>query len=384
MPVPDEAAAFFPAAAQVFAPEEADPAAVVAARAPARRHMALRVLGIAALVLAVAFTGLIIALAVSDADRIRYVPANTSIDGELDISGLTEDELRRTIEERFTGEQSKRVTIDFAGEKREIELNNVGELDVDAMVDAAFAPYAVPIVDRMIDHVGEIFGDEQPARSVATTVKPVAEKVRLAVEGIAAEFDRDMHDAHWEFSDEEGKPVVVPAQDGRHIDVEATVAAVQKDIANTAETGEVDGVVSVERAQSDDAGQAIYVDTSACVLHFYENGAETLTYKCTPGKSGYTTPHGDWTLSYKDSAPTWYNPHSSWSAGMAETIAPGASNPLGLRALALSCGGGIFIHGTTNKSQLGTRASHGCVRLANDDVVALYDIVETGIPIYVR
>ena len=385
-------AAVQPDAAQPvpFAPEPAfmpDAGQLAAAAAPIpgkHRHHILRALAIVVGVLVVAFTACVVALAVSDVDRVAHVPANTSIDGDVDISGLTSDALRQTIEGRFSDGQSKRVSIDFDGDIREIELQDVGEVDVDAMVDAAFSPYAVPIVDRMIDHVGEIFGDEQPVRSVATTVKPVAEKVRLAVEAIAADYDCYVRDAAWEFSDEENKPVVVPAQDGRHIDVEATVAAVQKDITNTAETGEVDGVVTAEKAQNTTVGQAIYVDTSACVLHFYENGVETHTYDCTPGKSGYTTPHGDWTLSYKDAAPTWYNPHSSWSANMPETIAPGASNPLGLRALALSCGGGIFIHGTTNKSQLGTRASHGCIRLSNDNIVELYNIVETGIPIYVR
>ncbi len=371
--------------------DAADAVAAMAADVPPvapvpgkRRHYVLRALGTVVAVLVVAFTVLVVALAISDFDRVQHVPANTTIDGEVDISGLTRDELRQVIEANFSGGQSKRVSINLNGELREIELQNVGEVDADAMIDAAFAPYAVPIVDRMIDHVGEIFGDEQPARSVATTVKPVSEKVRLAVEQIAADYDRDVRDAGWEFNDEQNKPVVVPAQDGRHIDVEATVRAVEKDITNTAETGEVDGVVTTETASSTDAGQAIYVDTSACVLHFYENGVETRTYDCTPGMKGYTTPHGDWTLSYKDPAPTWYNPHSSWSASMPETIAPGASNPLGLRALALSCGGGIFIHGTTNKSQLGTRASHGCIRLSNDNIVELYDIVETGIPIYVR
>ncbi len=362
---------------------EAVPEAVPPDPPPARRRL-LRALVAVAGVLLAAFACCVIALAVMDAERITRVPANTKIDGDVDVSGLTRDELRRTVEGRFSGGQGKRVGIDFAGELHEIELQDMGEVDADAMVAAAFSPYDVPIVDRMIDHVGEIFGDEQPERSVATTVKPVAEKVRLAVEAIAADYDRDVRDAAWEFSDEENKPVVVPARDGRHVDVAATVAAVEKDIANTAETGVVQGVATTEKAQDTEAGQAIYVDTSACVLHFYENGAEARTYKCTPGKRGYATPRGDWTLSYKDPAPTWYNPHSSWSKDMPETIAPGASNPLGLRALALSCGGGIFIHGTTSKSQLGTRASHGCIRLSNDNIVELYNIVEAGIPVYVR
>jgi L,D-transpeptidase YbiS len=38
----------------------------------------------------------------------------------------------------------------------------------------------------------------------------------------------------------------------------------------------------------------------------------------------------------------------------------------------------IYIHGTNKESQLGTAASHGCVRMGNDDVVDLYGRVEVG------
>ena len=69
---------------------------------------------------------------------------------------------------------------------------------------------------------------------------------------------------------------------------------------------------------------------------------------------------------------------------MEETIGPGPSNPLGLRALAVSCGGGIFLHGTTNTGGLGSPGSHGCVRLSNNNIVELYDRVSTGIPIIIR
>lgn len=38
----------------------------------------------------------------------------------------------------------------------------------------------------------------------------------------------------------------------------------------------------------------------------------------------------------------------------------------------------IYIHGTNAESQLGTPASHGCVRMSNLDVIDLYDRVTTG------
>ena len=38
----------------------------------------------------------------------------------------------------------------------------------------------------------------------------------------------------------------------------------------------------------------------------------------------------------------------------------------------------IYIHGTNAESQLGTPASHGCVRMANEDVIDLYERVPVG------
>jgi lipoprotein-anchoring transpeptidase ErfK/SrfK len=38
----------------------------------------------------------------------------------------------------------------------------------------------------------------------------------------------------------------------------------------------------------------------------------------------------------------------------------------------------IYIHGTNAESQLGVPASHGCVRMANLDVIDLYDFVSEG------
>ena len=38
----------------------------------------------------------------------------------------------------------------------------------------------------------------------------------------------------------------------------------------------------------------------------------------------------------------------------------------------------IYIHGTNAESKLGTPASHGCVRMANQDMIDLYDAVPAG------
>jgi lipoprotein-anchoring transpeptidase ErfK/SrfK len=44
----------------------------------------------------------------------------------------------------------------------------------------------------------------------------------------------------------------------------------------------------------------------------------------------------------------------------------------------------IYIHGTNAESQLGTPASHGCVRMSNLDIIDLYDRVATGMRVEIQ
>jgi len=57
------------------------------------------------------------------------------------------------------------------------------------------------------------------------------------------------------------------------------------------------------------------------------------------------------------------------------------SGVLGTRRLEL--GDGYGIHGTNDPASIGHAASHGCVRLRNEDVEKLYDMVPVGTPVYI-
>jgi L,D-transpeptidase YbiS len=41
----------------------------------------------------------------------------------------------------------------------------------------------------------------------------------------------------------------------------------------------------------------------------------------------------------------------------------------------------IYIHGTPDNTTLGIPGSHGCVRMANADIIALFDLVNVGTPV---
>lgn len=54
---------------------------------------------------------------------------------------------------------------------------------------------------------------------------------------------------------------------------------------------------------------------------------------------------------------------------------------LGTRRLEL--GDGYGIHGTDHPESIGKAASHGCVRLRNEDIEKLYDMVPVGTPVFI-
>jgi hypothetical protein len=49
----------------------------------------------------------------------------------------------------------------------------------------------------------------------------------------------------------------------------------------------------------------------------------------------------------------------------------------------LNMGNGYAMHGTNKPETVGRAVSHGCVRLRNEDIAALYEMVQVGTPVYI-
>ena len=50
---------------------------------------------------------------------------------------------------------------------------------------------------------------------------------------------------------------------------------------------------------------------------------------------------------------------------------------------ALDTGNGILLHGTPHKESIGTAATHGCIRLDDDAILWLYEMVPVGARVYI-
>lgn len=103
---------------------------------------------------------------------------------------------------------------------------------------------------------------------------------------------------------------------------------------------------------------------------FLKRGDEIIkTYVVSTGKDN-STPVGDFKIVNKLANPTWFKTGA--------VIPPDSSqNILGTRWLGFNIQG-YGIHGTTEPDQLGQQVTMGCVRMKNEEVEELYDIVPVG------
>jgi len=95
-------------------------------------------------------------------------------------------------------------------------------------------------------------------------------------------------------------------------------------------------------------------------------------YDIAVGKPSTPSPRGQFAVVNRIPNPTWYGPQ--------KVVAPGAANPLGTRWMGLSAAG-YGIHGTNVPRSIGKAASHGCIRMRNQDVEDLFDRVTDGIAV---
>jgi lipoprotein-anchoring transpeptidase ErfK/SrfK len=128
-------------------------------------------------------------------------------------------------------------------------------------------------------------------------------------------------------------------------------------------------------------GAFVVIDRGNFRLTWYK-GSKKLSFPIAVGQPAYPTPTGNFSVIQKQVNPTWFPPSSPWAAGLGP-IPPGVNNPLGTRWIGTSAPG-IGMHGTPVSSSIGTRASHGCIRMYISDVERLYPLVDIGTPVYIR
>jgi hypothetical protein len=128
----------------------------------------------------------------------------------------------------------------------------------------------------------------------------------------------------------------------------------------------------------------IGIDRGSFRLRLFKRLRRVRTYGIAVGAAGFGTPGGFFRIRGKDWNPAWHVPNSAWAGSLAgKTIPPGdPRNPL--RVVFMSLGGAIGIHGTSEPWSIGTRASHGCIRMRSGDVRNLANRAPVGTPVIIR
>jgi lipoprotein-anchoring transpeptidase ErfK/SrfK len=180
---------------------------------------------------------------------------------------------------------------------------------------------------------------------------------------------------------------VVPSRDGRAVRTEALRRALRAALLDPSATTlavptrAVRPKVSTARLAKRLAAYLV-VDRTHFKLRLYRHLKLVRTFPIAVGRAGLETPAGLYRIDDRQVDPSWHVPLSAWAGDLAgKVIPPGPADPIKARWLGFHDGAGI--HGTDEISSLGTAASHGCIRMAIPDVIALYPLVPLGTPIYV-
>jgi hypothetical protein len=109
-------------------------------------------------------------------------------------------------------------------------------------------------------------------------------------------------------------------------------------------------------------------------VYVYQGTTAIATYPVAIGRPDTPTPTGEFQVFEMIEDPAWQNPRTG------EVEPPGADGSLGTRWIGFveMPNGVIGFHGTPNRSSIGRAASHGCVRMRNEDVVAMFEHVRVG------
>jgi lipoprotein-anchoring transpeptidase ErfK/SrfK len=120
------------------------------------------------------------------------------------------------------------------------------------------------------------------------------------------------------------------------------------------------------------------IDLSRRRLIVYQGGQKVKTYPVAVGREGWHTPLGNFEVRQMIHNPSWKNPMTG------EVIAGGSSgNPLGHYWIGFWTDGHNWVgmHGTPDPDSVGRAASHGCIRLYNQDIQELFALVNLGTPV---
>jgi lipoprotein-anchoring transpeptidase ErfK/SrfK len=256
---------------------------------------------------------------------------------------------------------------------------DVNGLDL-ASVEPVYIPYTVTEAD--LQAVGRL--PSHPAEQAKLKFLPY----RDAPDAIAEKFHSDVH-----FLEQlnPGKLKGIKAGDQVKVpNVEPFELASVKDIKPGSETAsqaanEVEDQPETQASTPGESGAtrnvSIKIDTRTNMLGVFEAEKLIAAYPVTIGSAHTASPLGEWKVRGVAKLPRFRYDKEMLEHGKRSgnfyMLSRGPRNPVGVMWIALNKKG-IGIHGTNDPSSIGRAVSHGCIRLANWDVVRLATKIKAG------
>jgi len=143
---------------------------------------------------------------------------------------------------------------------------------------------------------------------------------------------------------------------------------------------------------TDEKPGTVIVDTSQKFLFYVLEGGKAIRMGVGVGREGFGW-NGVVHIGNKQENPKWFPPpemvgrQPELAKYQASGMPGGDGNPLGVRALYLFDEKGkdtlYRIHGTIEPFSIGQNVSSGCIRMLNENVTELYDLVKVGTKVIV-
>ncbi len=127
----------------------------------------------------------------------------------------------------------------------------------------------------------------------------------------------------------------------------------------------------------------VRLSRSTFTLDLYLQDTFVKSFPVGLGRSGMETPTGIWIVkpAGKVISPAWTDPVSGETYEAEDPAYPLGARWIGLEGIEGNAKGrsGFAIHGTKNRESISTASSRGCIRLYNDDVILVYNMLMPGL-----
>lgn len=259
-----------------------------------------------------------------------------------------------------------------------------------ASIDPVFIPYTVTEAD--LQNIGPL-------------PSPVPEQAKLkflpyrdAAEAIAEKFHCDVRLLEQlnpgktktiKAGDQLKVPNVEPFDLGAVKDLKPGSETAANDISdeNSGESEPSPSAVDQKPAEPAAAPVNLKVDTKTNMVGVFQADKLVAAYPVTIGSGHTASPIGEWKVRGIAKLPRFRYDKEMLEhgrrSGNFQMLPPGPNSPVGVIWIALNKKG-IGLHGTNEPETIGRAVSHGCIRLANWDIVRLAQRVKSGVAVSIH